>query len=345
MIELGCFMKSMPLDQFGRRLHDLRISVTDRCNFRCPYCMPVKIFGERYKFLPKEQLLTFEEITRLTNALVSLGVSKVRLTGGEPLLRNNLAELIAQISALGTVDDLTMTTNGYLLKQHAEELKRAGLHRVTVSLDALDDQLFGQMNGLDLGKEKVLEGIEAAEKVGLVPIKINSVVQRGVNDQAIVELAKYFKERGHIMRFIEYMDVGTRNGWKLDDVVSADEIASTIDAVMPLEPVKANYPGEVASRYRYRDGGGEIGIIASVTKPFCGDCTRLRLSPEGRLHTCLFSNVGTDIRGPIRSGATDSDLLRMVIGLWKVREDRYSEERASMTEPRIGKVEMYHIGG
>ncbi len=338
-------MKLMPLDQFGRSLNDLRISVTDRCNFRCPYCMPAKIFGERYKFLPKDKLLTFEEITRLTKIFVRLGVSKVRLTGGEPLLRNNLTELISQISTATSIEDLTMTTNGYLLAQHARELKRAGLHRVTISLDAIDDQLFRRMNGLELSQEKVLEGINAAEEAGLLPIKINSVVQRGVNDQDIVALAKYFKERGHIVRFIEYMDVGTRNAWKLDDVVPADEIAATIDAVMPLEPIKANYSGEVANRYRYRDGGGEIGIIASVTKPFCGACTRLRLSPEGKLHTCLFSNIGMDIRDPIRSGSTDHDLLRIVQNLWKVRDDRYSEERASMNEPRSGKVEMYHIGG
>ena len=338
-------MKLMPLDQFGRSLNDLRISVTDRCNFRCPYCMPAKIFGERYKFLPKDQLLNFEEITRLTKIFVGLGVSKVRLTGGEPLLRNNLTKLISQISEAALIDDLTMTTNGYLLSQHAGELKRAGLHRVTISLDAIDDQLFRRMNGLELRQEKVLEGINAAEEAGLLPIKINSVVQRGVNDQDIVALAKYFKERGHIVRFIEYMDVGTRNAWKLDEVMSADEIAATIDAVMPLEPIKANYSGEVANRYRYRDGGGEIGIIASVTKPFCGDCTRLRLSPEGKLHTCLFSNVGTDLRDPIRAGATDHDLLNIVQDLWKVRDDRYSEDRASMDEPRSGKVEMYHIGG
>lgn len=338
-------MTLMPLDQFGRSLNDLRISVTDRCNFRCPYCMPAKIFGERYKFLPKDQLLNFEEITRLTKIFVGLGVSKVRLTGGEPLLRNNLPELISQISEGASIDDLTMTTNGYLLSQHAGELKRAGLHRVTISLDAIDDQLFRRMNGLELRQEKVLEGINAAEEAGLLPIKINSVIQRGVNDQDIVALAKYFKERGHIVRFIEYMDVGTRNAWKLDEVVPADEIAAIIDAVMPLEPIKANYSGEVANRYRYRDGGGEIGIIASVTKPFCGDCTRLRLSPEGKLHTCLFSNVGTDLRDPIRAGATDHDLLNIVQDLWKVRDDRYSEDRASMDEPRSGKVEMYHIGG
>ena len=307
--------------------------------------MPAEIFGERYRFLPKSQLLTFEEITRLTGIFVGLGVAKVRLTGGEPLVRRDLEKLVAQLSGLAGVHDLTMTTNGYLLAQKAHVLKEAGLQRVTVSLDSLDDEVFRHMNGRQFGTERVLEGIEAAERVGLLPIKVNSVVQRGVNDHTIVDLARYFKERGHILRFIEYMDVGTRNGWKLDEVVSADEIVAIIDAEMPLEPVESNYRGEVALRYRYRDGSGEIGLIASVTKPFCGDCTRLRLSPEGKIYTCLFANIGTDLRGPMRGGATDEELRELIAGVWRVRRDRYSEERADMTEPLRDKVEMYHIGG
>ena len=319
--------------------------MTDRCNFRCTYCMPAEIYGERYEFLPKEELLTFEETTRLTRTMVGLGATKVRLTGGEPLVRNQIEKLVAMLAEVDGIEDLTMTTNAYLLPQKAQALKDAGLHRVSISLDTLDDEVFKRMNGRGFGTGKVLEGIEAAERAGLLPLKVNAVVQRGVNDHTIVELAKYFKERGHIMRFIEYMDVGTRNGWKLDHVVSADEIVARIDAEMPLEPIEGNYRGEVALRYRYRDGGGEIGIIGSVTKPFCGDCTRLRLSPEGSLVTCLFATLGTDLRGPIRSGATDDELARLIKGVWKVREDRYSEERASMTEPRREKVEMYHIGG
>ena len=335
----------MITDKFKRPLSDLRISVTDRCNFRCPYCMPVEIYGERYEFLPKAEQLTFEEITRLARIMVKLGVVKVRLTGGEPLVRNEVEKLVTLLSEIDGINDLTMTTNAYLLPQKAQALKVAGLQRVTVSLDTLDDEIFRRMNGRGFSTQRVLEGIEAAERVGLLPIKINSVVQRGVNDHTIVDLARYFKERGHIVRFIEYMDVGTLNGWKLDHVVSADEIVAMIDAEMPLEPIEGNYRGEVALRYRYRDGGGEIGVIASVTKPFCGDCTRLRLSPEGRIYTCLFASVGTDLRDPMRSGATDEEMETILRGTWGVRVDRYSEERASMTEPRREKVEMYHIGG
>lgn len=335
-------------DRFRRPFRDLRISVTDRCNFRCPYCMPAEIYGERYEFLPKTELLTFEEITRLTRLFVRLGALKVRLTGGEPLVRKELDSLVAKLSRIEGVEDLTLTTNAYLLPQQAHALKEAGLQRVTVSLDTLDDEIFRRMNGRGFGTPKVLEGIEAAERVGFSPIKINAVVQRGVNDHTLVDLARYFKERGHIVRFIEYMDVGNRNGWKLDHVVSADEIASIINADMPIEPIESNYSGEVALRYRYRDGGGEIGIIASVTKPFCGDCTRLRLSPEGRMFTCLFASQGSDLREPLRSGANDDELADLITGVWKVRQDRYSEERASMTEELRGnreKVEMYHIGG
>ena len=335
----------MIIDKFDRPFGDLRISVTDRCNFRCTYCMPAEIYGERYEFLPKADLLTFEEIARLTRTFVRLGAVKVRLTGGEPLVRNELEKLVAQLSQIDGIRDLTLTTNAYLLPQKAQTLRDAGLQRVTISLDSLDDEVFGQMNGRGFGVQRVLEGIGAAEKAGLLPIKINSVVQRGVNDHTIVDLARYFKERGQIVRFIEYMDVGNRNGWELDQVVSADQIVDMIDAEMPLEPIESNYRGEVALRYRYRDGGGEIGIIASVTKPFCGDCTRLRLSPEGHIYTCLFASVGTDVRGPMRAGATDEELEDLITGVWRVRDDRYSEERASMTEPVRDKVEMYHIGG
>ena len=335
----------MLLDKFERPLRDLRVSVTDRCNFRCTYCMPAEIYGERYRFLPKAELLTFEEIARITGIMVELGAVKVRLTGGEPLVRNEVEKLVAMLSTIEGIDDLTMTTNGYLLPQKAQVLKEAGLQRVTVSLDTLDDEVFKHMNGRGFGAQKVLEGIEAAERAGLRPIKINSVVQKGVNDHTVVDLARYFKERGHIVRFIEYMDVGNLNGWKLDEVVPADDIAAMIDVEMPLEPIESSYRGEVALRYRYRDGGGEVGIIPSVTKPFCGDCTRMRLSPEGRIYTCLFASLGTDLRGPMRDGATDEELESVIRGTWGKRVDRYSEERASMTEPCRDKVEMHHIGG
>ena len=309
--------------------------------------MPAEIYGERYQFLPKEQLLTFEEITRLTRIMVRLDAVKVRLTGGEPLVRNDIESLVGMISKVDGVEDLTMTTNAYLLPQKAEALKEAGLQRISVSLDTLDDEIFRHMNGRGFGTESVLAGITAAEQAGFLPIKVNSVVQRGVNDHTVVELARYFKDRGHIVRFIEYMDVGNRNGWKLDHVVPADEIVARIDAEMPLEPVESSYRGEVALRYRYRDGGGEIGIIASVTRPFCGDCTRIRLSPEGSIYTCLFASVGRDLRGPMRDGATDDDLESIIRGTWGARIDRYSEERSSMTEELRAqeKVEMYHIGG
>jgi cyclic pyranopterin phosphate synthase len=332
-------------DTFNRPFRDLRISVTDRCNFRCTYCMPAEIYGDRYEFLPRADLLTFEEIARLVRIMVKLGAEKVRLTGGEPLVRNNVEGLVAMLSEVDGVDDLTMTTNAYLLADRAQALKDAGLQRVTVSLDTLDEEVFKRMNGREFGTRRVLEGIEAAQRVGLSPIKVNSVVQRGVNDHTLVELARFCKDRGYILRFIEYMDVGNLNGWKLDHVVSADEIVARIDAEMPLEPIESNYKGEVALRYRYRDGGGEIGLIASVTKPFCGDCTRMRLSPEGSIYTCLFTNVGVDLRGPMRDGATDDDLEKLLRGTWSKRTDRYSEERSSMTEPLRDKVEMYHIGG
>ena len=339
----------MITDLFGRPLRDLRISVTDRCNFRCPYCMPAEIFGEAYRFLPKDEILTFEEIARLSRLFVELGVNKLRITGGEPLLRVDLPALISQLAEIPGADDITLTTNGYLLAQNAQPLKDAGLHRITVSLDSLDDEVFKQMNGRGFDTVRVLEGIERASEAGLLPIKINAVVQKGVNDHTIVDLARHFKGAGHIVRFIEYMDVGNRNGWKLDEVVPAAEIVSRIDAELPLEPADANYPGEVANRWRYRDGEGEIGVIASVTQPFCADCTRARLSTEGRLYTCLFATDGIDLRGPMRDGATDSELVEIITGVWNRRRDRYSEERSENTTDDAAnarpKVEMYQIGG
>ena len=334
-------------DSFNRPLRDLRISVTDRCNFRCTYCMPAEIFGESYQFLPKSEILTFEEITRLSRLFVGLGVNKLRITGGEPLLRTNLHRLVAMLAALDPSLDLTLTTNAYLLPQQAEQLKAAGLQRVTVSLDTLDDAIFREMNGRGFPVQRVLEGIAAAADAGLSPIKINAVVQKGVNDHTIVDLARYFKSSGHIVRFIEYMDVGNRNGWKWDEVTPAAEIIRRIDAELPLEPLESNYRGEVANRYRYRDGTGEIGVIASVTQPFCGDCTRARLSTDGKLYTCLFAADGLDLRGPMRDGAADTELTARIKGIWGRRADRYSEERTELAPLQNDrpKVEMYQIGG
>lgn len=335
-------------DKFERPLRDLRISVTDRCNFRCPYCMPAEIFGERYRFLPKPQLLSFEEITRLTRIIVGLGAVKIRLTGGEPLLRQNIEDLVAMLNPLEGVEDLAMTTNAYLLPQKAAALKAAGLARLTISLDTLDDAVFRQMNGGRSGVDKVLAGIAAAEEAGFYPLKINAVVQRGLNDHTLVDLARYFKERGHILRLIEYMDVGNRNGWKMDQVVSAKEIVAMIDAEMPLEPLPGNYYGEVARRWRYVDGGGEIGLISSVTQAFCGACTRMRLSPEGQIFTCLFGTKGISLRDPMRGGGSDDEIAQIIRRAWGQRTDRYSEIRSSLTEEMRGgrkKVEMYHIGG
>ena len=335
-------------DKFDRPLRDLRISVTDRCNFRCPYCMPAEIFGERYRFLPKTQLLSFEEIIRLTGIIVGLGAVKIRLTGGEPLLRQNIEDLVAMLNQLEGVEDLAMTTNAYLLPQKVDALKAAGLARLTISLDTLDDEIFRRMNGGRSGADRALAGIAAAEKAGYRPLKINAVVQRGVNDHTLIDLARYFKARGHILRFIEYMDVGSKNGWKMEQVVPAKDIAAMIDAEMPLEPLPGNYYGEVARRYRYADGNGEIGLIASVTQAFCGACTRMRLSPEGQIFTCLFGAKGISLRDPMRGGASDEELERIIRRTWRHRADRYSELRSSLTEAmRDGrkKVEMYHIGG
>ena len=338
----------MIADLFGRPLRDLRISVTDRCNFRCPYCMPAEIFGEAYEFLPKDEILTFEEISRLASLFVSAGVNKLRITGGEPLLRVDLPKLIAQLDAIPGADDITLTTNGYLLAQQATQLAESGLNRITVSLDSLDDDVFKRMNGRGFGTRRVLDGIARASDAGLNPVKINAVVQKGVNDHTLVDLARHFKGTGHIVRFIEYMDVGNRNGWKLDEVVSAAEIVSMIDAELPLEPAEPNYVGEVANRWRYRDGSGEIGVIASVTQPFCANCTRARLSTDGKLYTCLFATDGVDLRGPMRQGASDAELSAIIAGAWSVRRDRYSEERTELTAAAAAartKIEMYHIGG
>ncbi len=336
-------------DVFGRLLQDLRISVTDRCNFRCSYCMPAEIFGERYEFLPRDQILTFEEIERLTRIFAGLGVTKIRVTGGEPLLRRDLSELIRKISAIDGVDDLSLTTNGYLLPPLAAELREAGLRRVTISLDSLDDETFKRMNGRGFGVDRVLEAIEAAEDAGLGPIKINSVVQRGVNDHLMADLAQYFKGTNKIVRFIEYMDVGTINGWQLEEVVPSKELAALINAETPIVPLERNYRSETSSRYAYADGSGEIGFISSVSEPFCGDCTRARLSTDGKLYTCLFTGDGHDLRAPLRDGATDEDIISLITGVWQQRTDRYSEERtsetAALTAKNRGRVEMYHIGG
>ncbi|MBI4328669.1 MAG: GTP 3',8-cyclase MoaA [Chloroflexi bacterium] len=336
-------------DQFRRPLRDLRISVTDRCNFRCRYCMPAEVFGERYEFLPRDQILSFEEIVRLARIFVRLGVTKIRLTGGEPLLRADLPKLVAMLAAITGVEDLSLTTNGYLLAQMARPLKEAGLKRVTVSLDSLDDHVFGEMNGRGFGAERVLQGIRAAEEAGLGPIKINTVVVRGLNDHTAVETARRFKGTDKVVRFIEYMDVGTVNGWKLEQVVPSREMAERINAEMPIEPAGKNYRGEVADRYRYADGSGEIGFISSVSEPFCSDCTRARLSTDGKLYTCLFAGDGRDLRGPMRAGDTDAELEAIITRVWGARTDRYSEERTAETaalRQRPGsKVEMYRIGG
>jgi len=333
-----------PRDTLGRPLHDLRISVTDRCNFRCTYCMPKEVFGRDHEFLARELLLSFEEITRLTRLFAGLGVHKVRLTGGEPLLRKDVEQLVAMLAAIDGVEDLTLTTNGSLLERKAAALAAAGLDRVTVSLDSLDDATFMKMNDVGFPVAKVLDAIEAAAAAGLGPVKVNVVVKRGVNDHEVVALARHFKATPHVVRFIEYMDVGHTNGWRLDDVVPAADVIAAISAVMPLEPVAPNYPGEVATRYRYIDGSGEIGVIASVTRPFCGGCTRARLSAEGSLYTCLFATGGHDLRAMLRDGADDDAITEAISSLWGRRVDRYSEIRSAATAG-WEKVEMSYIGG
>ena len=329
------------MDRLGRPLRDLRISVTDRCNFRCVYCMPKEVFGRDYRFLPRAQLLDYEEITRLARAFVANGVSKIRITGGEPLVRKHVERLIEMLAALDV--ELTLTTNGTLLPQKAQALADAGLSRVTVSLDSLDDAAFRAMNDVDFPVARVLEGIEAAAAAGL-PVKVNAVVKRGLNDEGIVAMARHFRGTGHVLRFIEYMDVGHTNGWRMDDVVSAREILDAIGAEFPLEPVEPSYRGEVATRWRYTDGAGEIGVIGSVTQPFCGDCTRARISAEGQLYTCLFAVRGHDLRALVRSDATDADLDTAIASIWSRRTDRYSELRSANTAD-LPKIEMSYIGG
>ena len=335
----------MLTDVFQRPLRDLRISVTDRCNFRCTYCMPRDIFGVDYPFLAREALLTFEEIARLATLFVALGVRKIRLTGGEPLLRVNLDKLIEMLSTIPGLEDLAVTTNGSLLSaQMARSLKEAGLRRVTISLDSLDDQVFQSMNDVSFPVQKVLAAVEAASQAGLNPVKINMVVKRGVNDDSIIQMAQHFRGTGHIVRFIEFMDVGTANGWRLDEVVGADEIVAAINSEWPLTPIPPEHPGEVATRYRYADNQGEIGIISSVTHAFCGSCNRARLSSDGKLFTCLFGSDGFDLRRRLRDGASDDELLQVLTSVWGNRQDRYSELR-SQENSNSKKVEMFHIGG
>ena len=337
-----------PIDRLGRPLRDLRISVTDRCNFRCPYCMPEEVFGRDYRFLPRDEILRFEEIHRLATVFAGLGVQKLRVTGGEPTVRRGLPDLIAMLasvrSAAGDPLDLALTTNGSALRALARPLADAGLRRVTVSLDSLDDATFRRMNGVDFPVTRVLDGIDAAVEAGLGPVKINVVLKRGANDDGILDLAAWARDSGHVLRFIEYMDVGTTNGWRLDEVVPAAEVIETIATRWPLEAQPPRYTGEVAERWRYADGGGEIGVIASVTRPFCGDCTRARISAEGKLYTCLFSAIGHDLRDPLRAGESDEQLADRIAAIWGVRDDRYSELRAAATE-RLPKIEMFALGG
>jgi cyclic pyranopterin phosphate synthase len=333
-----------PRDLLGRPVRDLRVSVTDRCNFRCRYCMPREVFGPGFEFLPRGEILHFGEIRQLAGVFRRLGVRKLRLTGGEPLLRRELPRLVAMLAELDGME-IALTTNGSLLAEQAGALAAAGLGRVTVSLDSLDPEVFARMNDTRVPVERVLEGIEAAAAAGLAPIKINCVVRRGVNDHTVLGLARRFRGTGCVPRFIEFMDVGSTNGWRMSEVVPGGEIVERIAAEMPLEPVEPNYPGEVASRYRYRDGSGEIGVITSVTRPFCGACTRARLSAEGRLFTCLFATRGTDLKTPLRAGASDDELADLIAGVWRDREDRYSELRTEATAAPRPKVEMSYIGG
>lgn len=324
-------------------MRDLRISVTDRCNFRCTYCMPRSVFDKDYKFLARTELLSFEEIVRIAGVFGSLGVRKIRVTGGEPLLRRNVDKLIGALHRLPDLE-LTLTTNGVLLTRLAPRLAEAGLKRVTVSLDSLDDDIFRRISDVDLSVSDVLAGIDAANAAGLGPIKVNMVVKRGVNDHQVVDMARHFKGSGHILRFIEYMDVGASNGWRLDDVLPSREVIARINAAFPLEATEPNYHGEVAERWQYRDGSGEIGVISSVTQAFCGSCTRIRLSTEGKLFTCLFAGAGHDLRGPLRDGASDAELAALISRVWQQRSDRYSEIRSDNTH-ELKRIEMSYIGG
>jgi len=337
-----------PTDTLGRAMRDLRISVTDRCNFRCTYCMPKEVFGRDYAFLPHDQVLTFEEITRVARSFVSLGVEKLRITGGEPLVRRDLPDLVAMLADVRRPDggpiDLTLTTNGSALRALAGPLAAAGLQRVTVSLDSLDDAVFGTMNGIDFPVARVLDGIDAALEAGLAPVKVNMVVRRGINEPSVLPMARWARDTGLILRFIEYMDVGHSNGWRLDEVVPAAELIETISAAWPIEPAEPTYRGEVAGRWRYLDGAGEFGVISSVTQPFCRDCTRARISAEGRLYTCLFAVEGHDLRSVLRSGATDDELAAFVESIWVARGDRYSELRSAATST-LPRIEMFAMGG
>ena len=333
-----------PRDRLGRRPRDLRISVTDRCNFRCTYCMPAEIFGRDFAFLPRSQILRYEEIARLARIFVRLGVEKLRITGGEPTVRRDLPDLVRQLAAIEGVRDLTLTTNGSALRTLAAPLADAGLRRITVSLDSLDDAVFRAMSGADTPVSRVLEGIAAARAAGLAPVKINMVVRRGSNETSIVPMARWARDAGFILRFIEFMDVGTANGWRMDDVVPMAEIVALVDAAFPLRALAPNYPGEVATRFSYLDGAGEMGVIASVTAPFCGACTRARLSAEGELYTCLFAARGTDLRAPLRAGADDADLEARIRAVWAGRDDRYSDLRSAGTA-NLPRVEMFAIGG
>lgn len=332
-------------DKFKRPIRDLRISIIDKCNFRCPYCMPAEIFGADYNFLTKQQRLSADEIVRLARLFTEVGVTKLRITGGEPLIHPEVIDIVSRLTSLPNVEDVALTTNGSHLARHAQALKEAGLHRLTISLDSLDEEVFQVMNGRKSSVAQVLDGLETAVSVGFEKIKLNCVVKKGVNDHTVVDLARHFKGSGHIVRYIEYMDVGNLNGWKMDDVVTADEILALIDAEFPIEPVPPNYKGEVANRYRYSDGSGEIGIIASVSKPFCGNCTRARISGAGEYYTCLFALNGTDLRTPMREGASDAEMLERITGVWQRRTDQYSELRTSFTDLPEKGAEMYRIGG
>ncbi len=331
-------------DRLGRRMHDLRISVTDRCNFRCTYCMPGDVFGRDFAFLPRAEILTFEEIARVARLFVGRGVSKLRITGGEPLVRRDLPDLVRQLAVIGGVEDLAMTTNGALLRSQAGALRDAGLRRVTVSLDSLDDGVFGAMNGVAFPVARVLGGIRAAQDVGLRPVKVNMVVKRGVNEASVLPMARYARDHGLTLRLIEFMDVGHSNGWRMEDVVPASELVETIAAEFPLDPIAPAYPGEVASRWTYQDRAGEIGVVASVTQPFCGACTRARISAKGELFTCLFAVSGMDLRALLRQGASDEEIDRAIADRWHRRADRYSELRSAETAG-LQRVEMFAIGG
>ncbi len=336
-----------PLDRLGRPLHDLRISVMDRCNFRCPYCMPKEEFHEHYRFLKSQERLSFEEIVRLSRLFASLGVRKLRLTGGEPLLRTNLADLVGDLSDVPGIDDIALTTNGVLLAQHAVDLHANGLKRVTVSLDTLDKEVFARMSGGFAALEQVLGGIEAAIGAGLTPVKINAVIERGLNDHTALDLIERFRGSPVIVRFIEFMDVGNRNKWRPELVVPSRELAARIQARWAMSPISQNYPGEVAQRWTFDDGGGEVGFISSVSQPFCGACSRARLSSEGKFYTCLFATHGLDLRAPLRAGADDGQILQLIRGVWSGRTDRYSELREELrrSEPEAKKIEMNYIGG